>query len=61
MEGHTVSLMKSADEEANLGPHYAFERLAIWRYYVDEKSAGAQRCGNFQADKAGTNDRYTFC
>src|SRR5258708_30262490 len=61
MKGYAVSLVKFADEEANLGSHYAFERLARWRHYIYENSAGAQRCGNFQADKAGANNHHTFC
>jgi hypothetical protein len=61
MKGYAVSFVKLADEEANLSSHYAFERLAIRRYYVYEDSAGAQRCGNFQADKAGANHHHTCC
>jgi hypothetical protein len=61
MKGYAVSFVKFADEEANLSSHYAFERLALGRYYIYKDSAGAQRCGNFQTDKAGANNRYTFC
>ena len=61
MKGYAVSFVKLADEEANLRSHYAFERLALRCYYIHEDSAGAQRCRNFQADKAGTNNCYTFC
>jgi hypothetical protein len=61
MKGYAVSFVKSADKEANLSSHDAFEWLAPRRYYIYEDSAGAQRCGNFQADKAGTNNHHTFC
>ena len=61
MKGYAVSFVKLADEEANLSSHYAFERLAPRCYYIYEDSAVAQRCRNFQADKAGANNDYTFC
>jgi hypothetical protein len=61
MKGYAVSLMKLADEEANLSSHYAFERLALRCYYIYNDSAGAQRCRNFQTDKAGANNYSTFC
>jgi hypothetical protein len=56
-----VTFVKLADKEANLSSHYALERLAVRRYYMYKNSAGAQRCGNFQADKTGPNNHHTFC
>src|SRR4029077_12025524 len=61
VKGHAVTLVKLADKEANFSSHYALERLAVRRYYIHKNSAGAQRCRNFQANKAGTNNHHTFC
>src|SRR6266851_10199561 len=61
VKGYAVTFVKLADKEANLSSHYALERLAVRRYYIYKNSAGAQRCGNFQANKAGTNNHHTFC
>jgi hypothetical protein len=61
MESYAVSLVKLADEEANISTHDAFERLPVRRYYIYRDSSGAQRRGNFQGNKAGTNDYHTFC
>src|SRR5438309_9735674 len=61
MKGNAVSFVKLADELANISSHYAFERLTVRRYYVYRDSSRAQRRGNFQANKAGTNDYHTFC
>jgi hypothetical protein len=60
MKGYAVSFVKPADEEANLSSHYAFERLPLTSYYIYEDSAGAQRCRNFQTDKAGADNHHTF-
>ena len=56
-----MSFVKLANEDANLSSHYAFERLPIRCYYIYKDSTGAQRCSNFQADKAGANNQDTFC
>ena len=56
-----MSFVKLADEEANLRSHYAFERLVPRCHYIYEDSAGAQRCRNFQADKAGANHHHMSC
>ena len=61
MKSYAVSFVKLADEEANISSHDAFERLTVRCYYIYRDSAGTQRCGNFQANKAGTNNDYTFC
>src|SRR6266849_5324429 len=61
MKGYAVTFVNLADKEANLSSHYALERLAVRRYYIYKNSAGAQRCGNFQADKTGDNNHHTFC
>src|SRR4029077_462029 len=61
MKGNAVSFVKLADELANISSHYAFERLTARRDYIYKDSAGAQRRGNFQANKAGTNDYHTLC
>ena len=61
MKSYAVSFVKLADEEANISSHDAFERLTVRCYYIYRDSAGAQRRGNFQPNKAGTNDYHTFC
>src|SRR5260370_31288157 len=61
VKGYAVTFVKLADKEANLSSHYALERLAVGCYYIYKNSAGAKRCGNFQANKAGANNHHTFC
>ena len=54
-----MSLMKLADEKANLSSHDSFEWLAFRCNDIYRDPARTQRGGNFQTDKAGTNNHYT--
>jgi hypothetical protein len=61
MKGNAMGFVEVVDEKANLSSHHSFEGVALRRYDIDGNSTGAQRCGNFQPDKAGANNYYTFC
>jgi hypothetical protein len=61
VEDHAVGLVKPADEPPDLQPEHASERLLLWCDDVHADAAGAQGCGDFEADKAGADDDHLPC
>ena len=55
-----MTFVKLADKEAYLGSHYTFERQALRSDNIYENPAGAERGGNFQADKASADNYHSL-